>query len=316
MRVAGNAARGGRHAIQEYKGAHIPCYDLQGDDLEEYKSAEGEYDARVLSVQRGGGGARHRTWKEVVEGVTETPFTDFAVEGPRTVRWCVAFIARRQGGPMDHHRWWTSSYGLSEDDALVKQHELTMKVLELFGSYDQLDLGNLAGLERLLREAPLTEWHFEEKRRASLGSRADSSAEPASACFALSAAGPRCYLLPPSLLVPESTKVAKAGCSTAYPRPTGTFHSRPSPTSSCDVYRQIGIQPRPGRQYLDSAPCGPCLRRTPCSAAASFLPVSISATPSVPPGAPAASATPPKPYPLCSPWLGGSACLLCPPGSV
>jgi len=157
MRVAGNAARGGRHAIQEYKGTHIPCYDLQGDDLEEYKSAEGEYDARVMSVQRGGSGTRHRTWKEVVEAVTETPFTDFAVEGPRTVRWCVAFIARRQGGPMDHHRWWTSSYGLSEDDALVKQHELTMKVLELFGSYDQLDLGNFAGLERLLREAQLTE---------------------------------------------------------------------------------------------------------------------------------------------------------------
>ena len=58
---------------------------------------------------------------------------------------------------MDHHRWWVSSFGLSEKDPAVKQHELTMKVLELMGTYDQLDLGNCAGLERLMREAQLAE---------------------------------------------------------------------------------------------------------------------------------------------------------------
>ena len=73
---------------------------------------------------------------------------------------------------MDHHRWWVSSFGLSEKDPAVKQHELTMKVLELMGTYDQLDLGNCAGLERLMREAKLAEWHFEEKRRALSGGRA------------------------------------------------------------------------------------------------------------------------------------------------
>ena len=166
MRVADATPRTGRYAVQEYKGVHIPCYNLQGDDAEEYRAAEGEYDARVLAVRRGPAGNRARTWKEVVEDTGETPFPDFPLEGPRTVRWCVEFIGRRQGGPMDHHRWWVSSYGLRSDDPAVQQHELTMKVLELMGTYDQLDLGNSAGLERLMREAQLTEWHFEEKRRA------------------------------------------------------------------------------------------------------------------------------------------------------
>ena len=72
---------------------------------------------------------------------------------------------------MDHHRWWASSYNLPAEDPAVQQHELTMKVLELFGTYDQIDLGNSAGLERLMREAQLTEWHFEERRRSSIGGK-------------------------------------------------------------------------------------------------------------------------------------------------
>ena len=172
MRVAGSAPRGGRHAIQEFNGVHIPCYNLLEDDPEEFLAAEGEYDARVLAVKRGPGGNRMRSWRDVVEDVGETAFDDFPVEGPRTVRWCVEFIGRRQGGPMDHHRWWVQSYGLNEKDPAVAQHELTMKVLELMGTYDQLDLGNSAGLERLLRKAQLTEWHFEERRRALVGGAA------------------------------------------------------------------------------------------------------------------------------------------------
>ena len=78
---------------------------------------------------------------------------------------------------MDHHRWWASSYNLNNDDPAVQQHELTMKVLELFGTYDQLDLGNSAGLERLMREAQLTEWHFEEKRRSTAGGKGGGSAD-------------------------------------------------------------------------------------------------------------------------------------------
>ena len=153
IRLAAASPRAGRHTIQEYNGTHIPCYDLRADDLEEFVAAEGQYDVRVLAVRRGPGGTRSRTWREVVEDIGETPFDDFPFEGPRTVRWCVEFIGRRQGGPMDHHRWWVSSYNLPDGDPAVQQHELTMKVLELFGTYNQLDLGNSAGLERLMREA-------------------------------------------------------------------------------------------------------------------------------------------------------------------
>ena len=177
MRVGQGVPRAGRYAIQEYGGTHIPCYNLGDDDLEEYVAAEGEYDARVMAVRRGPGGTRSRTWREVVEDIGETPFEDFPLEGPRTVRWCVEFIGRRQGGPMDHHRWWASIYNLPADDPAVQQHELTMKVLELFGTYDQLDLGNSAGLERLMREAQLTEWHFEEKRRSTAGGKGGGSAD-------------------------------------------------------------------------------------------------------------------------------------------
>ena len=108
MRVSATSVRAGRYILQEYKETVISCYDLQSDSLEEFVAAEGEYDARVLPVRRGPSGTRSRTWRDVVEEVSETQFDDFPLEGPRTVRWCVEFIGRRQGGPLDHHMWWVS----------------------------------------------------------------------------------------------------------------------------------------------------------------------------------------------------------------
>ena len=172
MRVSGSAPRGGRHAIQELNGVHVPCYNLLEDDPEEFLAAEGRHEIRVLAVKRGPVGNRLRSWREVVADVEEAALYDFPVEGPRTVRWCVEFIGRKRGGPMDHHRWWVQNYGLDETDPAVAQHELTMNVLELFGKYDQLNLANSAGLEILLREAQLTEWRFEERRLALVGGAA------------------------------------------------------------------------------------------------------------------------------------------------
>ena len=175
MQVARETPRTGRYAIQLYQEVHVPCYNLEGDDPAEFKAAEGEYDARVLAVKRNAAGHRHRTWQEVVEQCREVDFPDFPLEGPRTVVWCIEFIGRRHGGPMDHHRWWVSVFNLKPDDPGVAQHELVMKALDLFGCYDQHDVCNTAGLERLMREAQLTEWHYEEKRRTSAASGAASS---------------------------------------------------------------------------------------------------------------------------------------------
>eukprot|EP00959_Pyramimonas_sp_CCMP1952_P311080 6510037-Pyramimonas_sp.AAC.1 len=75
----------------------------------EMKSVDSETDAKVLRVQYGAeGGARHRTWKYVEEGISEVPVADWPMEGPRAVRrYVTAFGQDAHGGtpPDDHHGW-------------------------------------------------------------------------------------------------------------------------------------------------------------------------------------------------------------------
>ena len=53
---------------------------------------------------------------------------------------------------MDQHQWWQHSRSLPRDEPRVQLHQLGCRVLELAGTYDHLDVSNLACLELLLRE--------------------------------------------------------------------------------------------------------------------------------------------------------------------
>ena len=60
---------------------------------------------------------------------------------------------------MDHHQWWQHSRFLPSDEPRVQLHQLGCRVLELAGTYDHLDVSNLACLELLLREVQKIEHH-------------------------------------------------------------------------------------------------------------------------------------------------------------
>eukprot|EP00959_Pyramimonas_sp_CCMP1952_P170674 3566741-Pyramimonas_sp.AAC.1 len=46
----------------------------------------------------------------------ESPFPDWPVPGPRTVKWRCSWLFRRQGGPLEHHRSLIMTFGLRTDD--------------------------------------------------------------------------------------------------------------------------------------------------------------------------------------------------------
>eukprot|EP00972_Heterocapsa_arctica_P022298 3278942-Heterocapsa_arctica.AAC.1 len=77
----------------------------------------------------------------------EVAFTDWPVPGPRTASWCVGFLNRRGGGPMDHHKWWVSTNRLFPDMWGVSEHESILKCLDNVACYDYLDVLNIAGFE-------------------------------------------------------------------------------------------------------------------------------------------------------------------------
>ena len=67
-----------------------------------------------------------RVWREVVELLTKTNAEDWLGAGPRTLSWCVRFLNRRSGGPLDWHRFWRSTLKLRKQDRDINSHKLKL----------------------------------------------------------------------------------------------------------------------------------------------------------------------------------------------
>ena len=153
----------GRRGIGSVNGTECAISDLQGDDLEKFRGAEAFGDARLLGLDVVAGVRDKLQWRDVAAKVSEVSFNDWPIPGPRTAKWCVDFINRRGGGAIDHHRFWMNSNGLYPDMWGVQEHEAALKILDLAGTYDGLDIPNSAGLEHLMRRAQLIEFTYSDR---------------------------------------------------------------------------------------------------------------------------------------------------------
>ncbi|CAK0823709.1 unnamed protein product, partial [Prorocentrum cordatum] len=122
-------------------------------------------DARVLPVRYSPSGERLRSWANVAESVNESAIDHWPVKGPRTAQWVARFMARRNTGPEDHHRWWRSTTRLNASDWGVAEHGQLCWYLEAAGSVDQLDLSNLVVMEKIARRLQTIEYQYAEKVR-------------------------------------------------------------------------------------------------------------------------------------------------------
>ena len=143
------------------------------DDLDK-DDDEPEDDARVLSVQRDSGGARFRPFRDVVPVLTETAWANWPVSGPRTVVWCAKFIAEVDGHPRARHQRWLHETQLTAADVMVSEHETALRALEMAMTYDQLQVGEIASLELVMRRAQLAEMKHRERTLTKAGISIDS----------------------------------------------------------------------------------------------------------------------------------------------
>ena len=135
-----------------------------------WKSAEGDVaklatwrgeDARVMPVTHRGG-ARHKDWGIIAETISEDKIPQWPIDEPRTTAWCVKYMLK-EGGAALHHECWKSRRRLDIAHYGVEIHELLSRVLETLGTYDQLNVGNLAGCELIVRHLQLIEHFYDEK---------------------------------------------------------------------------------------------------------------------------------------------------------
>jgi hypothetical protein len=173
IELSDNAHVDGSVAIEtrQYHGHEIKilCRRVVSANLSAFRENLGlsdEDDARVLPVQFKGG-VRSRDFKDAVEKMSLSRFSDWRVDGPRTAEWCLRFLVRC-GGPLAHHEWWKTTARLTLGDTGVGEHELIMKAVNDAVEYDQIDCMNLAVIEHCLRKAQMWEYYHRERTRQEL----------------------------------------------------------------------------------------------------------------------------------------------------
>ena len=117
----------------------------------------GEDDLRVLPVRYSAEGKRERAFSDAVARCTTTTFADFPVRGPRTAAWCFKHILSNGLTPTGRHSKFKADGNMTEAMEGVEMHRILMLIVELFLTYDQLNLSELAGGEELMRVLQLLE---------------------------------------------------------------------------------------------------------------------------------------------------------------
>ena len=122
-------------------------------------------DARILPAAVLPGGKRGRRFADAVAMVSEEAHANWPVAGPRTVLWCLQFLARTNQGSLEHHYKWKQLSKLQVHDYGVEFHEAVMRVVELAVTYDEVDSTNLASLEVALPRAQIIEYYHMQRLR-------------------------------------------------------------------------------------------------------------------------------------------------------
>lgn len=151
-------------------------FDFVEERLEELRNAVGlegsigkdpAADVRTLPVPfRPVTGERHRPFADAVALLTEEPFPDMPIQGPRTARWLCEAIMRTGQPPLAQHRCWLRDAEIPSGDRPRYEHEVLSRILELGVEYDQLHVSNPASFEVLARRLQLIEEARQERPTA------------------------------------------------------------------------------------------------------------------------------------------------------
>ena len=161
--ITGNKILHGNIGLKPDGAQHFAIRRVKRTEIGEYAGREAAADARLLGITFQGTARSDRQWRDLSREVRQEDFSDWVVPGPRTASWCVQYINRKNGGPTDHHKWWSQAHGLKPDSWGMAEHDNLSKVLDRLGRYDGLDLTNLSGAELIFRRLQLIEYVYSER---------------------------------------------------------------------------------------------------------------------------------------------------------
>ncbi|CAK0867752.1 unnamed protein product [Prorocentrum cordatum] len=131
-------------------------------------AALGGADLRVHPIMIDSMARRNRPFSDSLALLTETPWADWPVRGPRTLKWVCHFLAANGGSPVARHHRWKTDCRLSSEGG-VDEHLRICTALENAVCFDQLNVTEMVSFELLGRALQI----IEEKYRERLAGAAD-----------------------------------------------------------------------------------------------------------------------------------------------
>ena len=126
-------------------------------------------DLRILPVlYQPGDSKRGRPFTGAIPILTETQFTDWPLDGPRTVLWLLGEMAKGDHTPLRRHFWWRSVLALQASDPYVSEHEFLSELFECGVCFDQVNASQLLFFEHVSRRYQLIEEMYKEKLRTAV----------------------------------------------------------------------------------------------------------------------------------------------------
>ncbi len=110
-----------------------------------------------MTVKYEASGGRRRAFGDGVQDLDPQEFEDWPSEPPWTVRFWCREVAKLGYAPTPRQKKWKIDDKLSHGNAGVVKHEVLSEIVEVGLAYDQLDLSDLACIERAMRQMRLIE---------------------------------------------------------------------------------------------------------------------------------------------------------------
>ncbi len=108
-----------------------------------------DLDVRILKVHTERDGRRHRRLEDAQPEYVEDDFSDWPIEGGRTLSNTTRELRRANLTFLAHHDSWVKNSGVAGSSRAVHEHRNICKALHDLATYDQLNLVNICGAERL-----------------------------------------------------------------------------------------------------------------------------------------------------------------------
>ena len=161
--VVAALAKGAKEVhVQGNVRVFIECVD--GEDLESFMQRPSHCDHRILPQVSNALGQPERSLKEVATACNEVA-VKWTLQGPRTSRWCVNYLAIEGLGFEGHHeRLRTVTKADSSSWGIQEHFQVSMSLRQAL-LVDQLDGFNLLSVEVQFRRLQTIEFSYAEKAR-------------------------------------------------------------------------------------------------------------------------------------------------------